>query len=227
MSAPSSALSSAPSSAHSSISVAALLKNLPVLKLRKDIWENFPVCLEKMDESGDHRDRYLICWHYKQLARWSQQIPQYASITKIRLVRALNANKTAWTIRDAPTGTDAICMLEMLLPSERPTILPQNITSLMDPTAVPPVINTLDDIRDNYPVCWIMQPDGSAVLSFHERQVRRLAELMNCPINEIHGIVHEKLLAGLWNGGWIIDASNIPANGLCTVCKATSSLIHA
>jgi hypothetical protein len=220
---------SSPSSAPS-VSIAALLKDLPILKLRKDIWENFPVCLEKVgDSTGSSmsRDRYIVRWHVKNLARWSQQIPQYPAITKIRLIRALSANKMAWTVRDAPVaaGDNAICMLEMQLPSERTTALPSNVAALFDSAVIPPVIHTLEDIREHYPVCWTVRSDGAAVLFYHDRQIAKLVETTHYPADEIRGIVHEKLLAGLWNGGWIIDSSNISNNGLGTVSKAATSRI--
>jgi len=42
---------------------------VPDLKLRKGIWENFPVALVAIDDGNDV-DRYGIAWHNKNLKEW-------------------------------------------------------------------------------------------------------------------------------------------------------------
>lgn len=48
---------------------------VPDLRLRKGIWENFPVILDKVDD-GNGVDRYAVMWHNKNLQQWMQTKPQ-------------------------------------------------------------------------------------------------------------------------------------------------------
>jgi hypothetical protein len=47
----------------------------PDLKLRKHIWENFPVALTKLDDK-DGVDRYGVAWHVKNLMEWRKTRPK-------------------------------------------------------------------------------------------------------------------------------------------------------
>ena len=48
---------------------------VPDLRLRKGIWENFPVILDKVDD-GNGVDRYAVMWHNKNLQQWMLTKPQ-------------------------------------------------------------------------------------------------------------------------------------------------------
>ena len=79
----------------------------PDLKLRKNIWENFPVALTKLEDK-DGVDRYGVAWHVKNLIEWRKTRPKswdeyndYEIWNYIRLKYALKKHPKQYKILPA------------------------------------------------------------------------------------------------------------------------------
>ena len=159
------------------------LANLPNLKLRKDIWTHFPVCLIKHPDT-DGRDRYSVQWHRQHLMEWSQGIPLYESVVKVRLLKALRESDK-WEVI-ASTNPQDLCVIAMNFsePKEHP-ILP----AIFAPS---PPIAMIDDLKNFFPVCWKFTK-GQYSLEFHNTLVRALATRFQMTESEMRAMVLKKL----------------------------------
>lgn len=90
----------------------------PELKLRKDIWENFPVTCVPLGTGKDGAERHAIVWHRKNLAQWRQERSEdydewmnYEEYAEYRLFKSLRAS-TRWTVED-PQDSTQICVIRM------------------------------------------------------------------------------------------------------------------
>lgn len=91
--------------------------DFPVLKLRKDIWENFPVQCQPLGRGSDGAERHAIVWHRKNFSEWREacedyfEAMDYEEITLYRLFKCLEASKH-WTVEPAMTSQQ-ICVIRM------------------------------------------------------------------------------------------------------------------
>lgn len=90
----------------------------PLLRLRKDIWENFPVTVTPLGRGTDGAERHAIAWHRAKLAEWRETKPtsycdwmDYEMDTEHRLFTSLEAS-TYWTVEDA-TADGQLCVIRM------------------------------------------------------------------------------------------------------------------
>jgi hypothetical protein len=90
----------------------------PLLRLRKDIWENFPVTVTPLGRGADGAERHAIAWHRAKLAEWRETKPacfcdwmDYEMDTEHRLFTSLEAS-TYWTVEEA-TADGQICVIRM------------------------------------------------------------------------------------------------------------------
>ncbi len=160
------------------------LANLPKLKLRKDIWSHFPVCLLKHPDT-DGRDRYSIQWHRHHLQEWSQGIPLYESVVKVRLLKALRESDK-WTVMP-PQNPQDICVIAMNFSTE-----PKSHSQLPAIFAPSPRIHTIEDLKDFFPVCWKSTKNGYSI-EFHNTLVKALSERFKIVEPEMRVLVQEKL----------------------------------
>ena len=93
--------------------------DMPDLKLRKNIWEKFPVSLIQLPET-DGTDRYSVVWHEKNLREWREvrsmsmdEHDCYEEFCRARLMRALEAHSHKYRIEPA-TAERQICILAMV-----------------------------------------------------------------------------------------------------------------
>jgi len=93
--------------------------DMPDLKLRKNIWENFPVSLLPLPNT-DGTDRYSIVWHEKNLRDWRTTRCQsmdehecYEEFCRARLLRALEAHAHKYRVEPAH-GHRQICVIAMV-----------------------------------------------------------------------------------------------------------------
>jgi hypothetical protein len=106
---------------------------MPILRLRKDIWENFPVTVAPI-ESKDKRERYSIQWHRKKFdeARYScehgWEIMDFEDDTYRRLIKALN-NSRYWNVEEAHNEQD-LCVIAMNFQDDDATIKPAKTFTL-------------------------------------------------------------------------------------------------
>ena len=91
----------------------------PSLRLRKNIWENFPVSLVPLNE-GDGTDRYAIVWHQRNLTQWREEKSEsyvewmdYQWFCLIRLMHALNLNANRYIVEEA-RDDEQICIIAMV-----------------------------------------------------------------------------------------------------------------
>lgn len=153
---------------------------MPALRLRKDIWENFPVNVVPM-QSKDNRECYAIQWHNKkfQEAREScehgWEYMDFEDDTYRRLMKSLSASRF-WTVEEA-AGDHDLCTIAMNFQDEKPLqtktfTLPSNKETDSDnestntsswehvgkkasaPTPAYPILRRLNDIKNHFPVIW-------------------------------------------------------------------------
>lgn len=179
--------------------------NIPNLKLRKDIWSHFPVCLIKhLDTDG--RDRYSIQWHRQKLQEWSQGIPMYESVAKVRLLQALrDCNK--WSVEPS-NQHHVICVIAMNFSNE--TKVHSVLPAIFAPS---PPIHCIEDLKDFFPVCWKQTKNGLS-LEFHNTLVRALSERFKMPEPQLRDMVQEKLMNECQTL-WIVHPSSRPSQ----ICK--------
>ncbi len=166
------------------------MNSVPTLKLRKDIWTHFPVCLNKVSiPSADNRDRYFIQWDNKKLKEWSQNIPFYATVTEERLLKALR-QCTRWSVEPARNSNE-ICVIAMTIPEQ-----PKVHTILPAIYAPDPRIQSIEDLIQFFPVCWRSNPrKGYTSLSFHMTLLRALSQRYNVPESELQSMLKQKIVA--------------------------------
>ena len=162
--------------------------NMPVLGLRKDIWENFPVAVVPMGTDRDGAERHAIVWHRKNLAEWREERAtdfdewmNYDDIQERRLFKALEASNK-WTVE--PAVSNEICVLRMKFnatPSDD-VVEPKVINcgagmvvgewTTVKKTGIPTLI-LLNDIKTHFPAVWKQIP-GTRInaIELHCRQMR-------------------------------------------------------
>lgn len=96
---------------------------VPDLKLRKGIWENFPVALVALDD-GNGVDRYGVAWHNKNLREWTKTKPKstnertnYQHWCEVRLLHSVRQYPRQYKILPARNPSQ-LFVLEMVF---RPT----------------------------------------------------------------------------------------------------------
>lgn len=156
--------------------------HMPALKLRKDIWENFPVVVNKIF-SKDSKDRYAIQWHRKNFNEWREEVDNYLDYidyevdTERRLFKALAASPY-WTVEAGQTAQD-LCVIAMNFAEEKyeaTKIFPSKeveddktetasvasaasagwvtVGKTKEVEHQKPVLRRLNDIKAAYPVVW-------------------------------------------------------------------------
>jgi hypothetical protein len=107
----------------------------PELRLRKDIWENFPVTVNPLGAGDDGAERHAISWHRKNFEEWRNtrtedffEAMDYYDITLYRLEKCLEASKF-WTVEPA-LADGQICVIRM-------NFVPRTAVEETAPTAAP------------------------------------------------------------------------------------------
>ena len=188
-----------------------ILNTIPSLRLRKDIWTHFPVCLIKMPYK-DGRDRYAVQWHQKNLDVWCQKIPQYQNIVRMRLLNALTTSDR-WIV-EAPKLPGDLCIIAMQFSEE-----PKEISILPDLRAETIRITKVEDLKDYFPVCWKTKKNAHT-LEFHNTFVRGLAQRYGIEEEEIRSLTLNRMLPALKEAGWILEAPTKPISVIGTIHKA-------
>ena len=127
---------------------------MPNLKLRKNIWENFPVSLIPLNDN-DGTDRYAVVWHQKNLEEWRQERSMswdehqdYEGYSYVRLIHALRSHSHKYCIEPARTESQ-LCVLAMVHQSEESAVATAPVTT----APVVAVVRPLDILRQ-FPVTW-------------------------------------------------------------------------
>ncbi len=161
---------------------------MPVLRLRKHIWENFPVVVIPM-QTKDNQERYAVRWHHKNFQEAREacehgwQYMDYEEDTYRRLMKSLSASRF-WTVEEARETND-LCVIAMnFVASEdsntkpvRAFKLPSSDVNDSDTASVAsmsssewetvgskktaslPVLRRLNDVKTHFPVIWNEVPN--------------------------------------------------------------------
>jgi hypothetical protein len=182
---------------------------IPSLRLRKDIWTHFPVCLIKLPPSSDGHDRYAVQWHQKNLQTWCQKIPQYEQLVQMRLLKAL-AMSDRWTL-EVPRCRGDLCVISMKFSEE-----PKQFHTLPDMYATSPDIHTVEDIKAYFPICWKTRKNAHS-LEFHNTFVRALAQKYGVDDLEIRRITLERLMPILQTHWTVVPPTKTTTTEICTI----------
>jgi hypothetical protein len=196
-------------------SLHSVLSTVPALKLRKDIWTQFPVCLIKLPYSADGRDRYAIQWHQKNLDMWCQKIPHYENVVRVRLMHALMNTTDRWTV-EPPKQVGDICIIAMLFSEDT-----REFHTLPDLRAESIDLKTVDTIKQYFPVCWKSRKNRHT-LEFHNTFVRALAQKYCLDELEIRQLTLDRLLPALKAAEWTVELpTKSTTSEICTISKFT------
>lgn len=153
----------------------------PDLRLRKDIWENFPVTVVPLGMQADGVERHAIMWHNKNLREWRDRMEgpgapenhtvwmDYEEAQHRRLLIALKES-THWTVEPA-AAADQICVIRMncATPVKAPAVItPAPVVRAH--AHVVPAINTLADLGAMFPIVW--SKGTPIVLKWHNMRLR-------------------------------------------------------
>ncbi len=196
-----------------------ILDTIPSLRLRKDIWTHFPVCLIKLPYRADGRDRYAIQWHQKNLDMWCQKIPQYQNIVRLRLLHALAAAKDRWQV-ETPQAPGDLCVIAMNFSEE-----PKSFAVLPDLLNTNEIsLKSVDDIKIHFPICW-KSSNNRYTLQFHNSFVRALANKHGLDEFVIRQMTLQRLMPALKSAGWaIIPPVKTNTCEICTIYKDVLSV---
>jgi hypothetical protein len=187
---------------------------IPTLKLRKDIWAHFPVCLVKLPTQHDSRDRYAIQWHKKNLSQWSQNISDYTKVAHKRLIVSLQTSDK-WDIEE-PINNDDLCVVAMRIPDEKVI----DSTKLPNIYADQIVLNSIDDLKDYFPVCWKFN-NNIAILEFHNTNLRALSQFHNVAESDLKSFV-QKTMIPILDSKWKM----LPAVRTGEICRVVFTKEH-
>jgi hypothetical protein len=133
----------------------------PELRLRKDIWENFPVTVNPLGAGADGAERHAVSWHRKNFEEWRNtrtldfdEAMDYYDITLYRLEKSLEASKF-WTV-EPPLADGHICVIRMnFVPRTDAVAAPEDAEPAPAPAPAPAaaaVVVAEDDSVDEWVV---------------------------------------------------------------------------
>ena len=158
----------------------------PNLKLRKDIWSNFPVTVVSLGKDEfTGAERHSIQWHKTNLLEYrrNSDFDEDIDLWRIRLLIALKASDK-WTVHDKETlGLDGldwgdvndafyvereICIIHMTFePTED-----KPATSAPEPAQKIPTLRRLNDIKEHFHVAWTKQDDNIYSICIHKKNAQ-------------------------------------------------------
>lgn len=185
--------------------------SVPSLKLRKDIWTHFPVCLVKLTNSEDGMDRYSVQWHQKHLQEWSQGIHLYSTVTKARLLKALSMASDRWTL-GPPAHSEDLCTITMKVSDKSSRektdqVLPDFLNSN-------PVVTSIESMKQYLPICWKLQKARYSI-EYHNTELRSLSEMHGIPESELKIQILQKCIQWAEQNRWKM----LPSTKASEVCQ--------
>ena len=196
--------------------------NLPDLRLRKGIWENFPVDVIPI-ESTDGIERHAIVWNKKKVEEWrvervysEGEALEYERYAEYRLLHALRAHPHKYTI-EAPKKPNQIVIIAMVPgPGAEPrgaaprAVVPPragagSAAPFMNappapavPAFVGPRLVKLNDIKEYFPVVW-RKVDGRPGKSTYAIELfgKKITEMSRAVGHDVRKEVTDNLLAAL------------------------------
>lgn len=144
----------------------------PDLRMRKFIWESFPVDLEPI-ATRDRTEKYAVKWNRPRLEEWRssrtesfEEAMEYELFSELRLIHALRKHARQYALHE-PRSKDEIVVVEVL-----GAAAPSGATASAAAPRVP-VLRKLNDITTHFPgvVVWA-KVDGRKGESTYALKVR-------------------------------------------------------
>jgi len=150
-------------------SVGSVFENFstPDLRLKKFIWEHFPVVLEEIT-GRNGVEKYAVKWHRKNLEEWRSsrttswdEAMEYELFSELRLLHSLRKHPHLYKLH-APRSKDEILVIEMIGPAVKRARSPARAGAGTAGAAAPaaahrgPELKKLNDITTFFPgmVVW-------------------------------------------------------------------------
>jgi len=191
----------------------------PVLRLRKDIWENFPVVVEPLGSGPDGAERHVIKWHRKNFEDWRnecdnyEEASNYSDITEYRLLKCLHASKF-WTVESSCNGSQLAIIRMNFVPrdetaSEEPSIIddsdelwiPVNKAPAPIRPAKPatPIFTRLNDIKMHFPVVWHKDETARTRTAVYVLEIfgKKITEMSRIAGHDVRADVESHLMTAL------------------------------
>ncbi len=213
--------------------------SVPNLKLRKDIWETFPVVLTPIND-GNGTDRYAITWHIQHLDDWRDDPDRalsfnehvdYESFSEYKLLYSLCKHSKQYVV-EKPRSEDQIAVIAMVhrggprngnngtrrvnkrnaSRNNRGNNRNRNTRKVNRRNV--PVLKSLNDIKALFPVVW-HEVDGKAgtktyALEFHKKNLQQMAQSTGKSVPEITKALMAALEAStFWHVLKPVDGSSI------------------
>ena len=170
---------------------------VPDLRLRKNIWENFPVSVIPI--SGTNGSRYAVEWNHGKLNSWRtertesfEEAMEYEAYCESRLLYALRKHNKQYIVEE-PETEEQICVLTMVqkeVSNDSSSMCESVATACSVTSDGVLVLRTPYDISKHFPVTWIKE--GNLVrLEIHRTRLRAL----DVPESEIRDRILEAVNA--------------------------------
>lgn len=151
----------------------SVLRFLPNVHLRKDVWQSFPVHLIPLGRNPNGDERHAIVWNRKRLSEWRATHPpsewmDYEVNQTAQLMAALSQS-TMWAIEQS-SQYEHICVVRMC---SSKTTRPTDVY-IRSPI---PVLTRLNDIKAFFPVVWHEDPNNAKTYSIelHKTKLKALS----------------------------------------------------
>jgi len=181
---------------------------VPDLRLRKNIWENFPVNVIPI--SGTNGSRYAVEWNHGKLNSWRtertesfEEAMEYEAYCESRLLYALRKHTKQYTVEE-PDTEEQICVLEMVQreDTDSSSMCESVATACSVTSDGVPIMRTPYDISKHFPVTWMKE--GNLVrLEIHRTRLRAL----DVPESEMRDRILEAVNA---SGSWTVRKAPKP-----------------
>lgn len=169
------------------------------LRSRKEIWENFPVCVVPIGTDSAGAERHAISWHFKNLRDWrtdplsrseggrgpnsGEEYADYQATQEYFILETLKRSRK-WVVQE-PETADQICIIRMVFTPDTSIPVSTSIVESKEAEHVTidvaparpllPSLRRLNDIKANYPVVWKRlegAPRESYALEFHRSSLK-------------------------------------------------------
>jgi len=154
---------------------------VPDLKLRKNIWENFPVSLVPLNDA-DGTDRYAVVWHERNLREWNDtkcyskdEFDNYAEFCEARLMRSLKMYSHKYRVEPARTDRQ-ICVLAMVHDTVTAPVAAPAPAPVAAPVAVAVQAKAMNVLKE-FAVSW----DRDGKIHYIKPHMKKLATLGKKP----------------------------------------------
>lgn len=184
--------------------------------MRKDVWQNFPVCLVQLGKDTNGAERHAVVWNRKKLVEWRKNCPDpnswysYEQSVILQLMAELRRSNK-WIV-EPQEKSDQICVIRMRFKSGS-----QDNAKNQPSLPCNPLLTRLTDIKMFFPMAiWHEQSQTQANTKVYTIEIsnKKLKAYSN-PVNEV-----TNLLAALKaSTAWKVEPGQA-YNELCRIVMA-------